>query len=722
MKHFLFLVLCIVAIAGLHAQNIAPNPGFEQWTGGLPDGWFGIKSNIPQSDVVRDSINVHSDFSAVRLVRDIATHKRFTTQSLSVIQGTDYTITFWVRGHGEIRTNIYDERATGSGYGTYNPYIAINSATYTQYTQVVTCDNTSNNAEFIFSVHNTVADLNHLQIDDVSIIGGVANPDITVITPNGGENWSIDNSYSITWNTVDVGTVGINIQLLENEAIVANIASSVTDNGTYVWMIPQTIPIGSNYKMQIATDDGLVSDISDAVFSITDGGTPSGIVINEIMYNPPTSLGSDDNFEYVEIYNPFDIEMNLTNWQFSSAFNYTFTAGALVAAQSYLVIARNPDSLIAHYGITNVIGPFSGAINNTGETIILSDNSGVVIDSVAYSSTGDWPSAANGSGSSLELIAYNLDNNLPSSWQASFILYGTPGGDNSIPGIPTEHTIYEIQYTDATSGESPLMGEAVTTGGIVTAIFNDFFFIQDGTGAWSGIYIDETPSRLAVGDSVLVTGSVAELFNRTTIANVQDVTVVCTDTVPLEELLYSGDVSDEQWEGVLVTLDNAVVTDTLDYGEWQVDDGSGVCLIDDYGSYSYNPTIGEQLLITGVVEYSYGAFKIEPRNDADISIDTANDNNVNIYETGLQSNFPNPFNPETTIEFTLTEPSLTVLTVYNIKGQLVKTLINQRLQSGSHKVNWDGKDNSGQPGSSGIYFFKLKYGGKTSIQKATLLK
>ncbi|MCD4650398.1 MAG: T9SS type A sorting domain-containing protein [Candidatus Cloacimonetes bacterium] len=84
--------------------------------------------------------------------------------------------------------------------------------------------------------------------------------------------------------------------------------------------------------------------------------------------------------------------------------------------------------------------------------------------------------------------------------------------------------------------------------------------------------------------------------------------------------------------------------------------------------------------------------------------------------------YPNPFNPTTTIEFTLTEPTMTELSVFNIKGQLVKTLVNQRLQSGVHKVNWDGKDNSNNPTASGIYFFNLKYNNKTVVQKATLLK
>ncbi|MCD4650292.1 MAG: T9SS type A sorting domain-containing protein [Candidatus Cloacimonetes bacterium] len=98
------------------------------------------------------------------------------------------------------------------------------------------------------------------------------------------------------------------------------------------------------------------------------------------------------------------------------------------------------------------------------------------------------------------------------------------------------------------------------------------------------------------------------------------------------------------------------------------------------------------------------------------------DEDVPISNTDNLTTYPNPFNPETTIEFTLTEPSLTELSVFNIKGQLVKSLVNQCLKSGVHKINWDGKNNSGQSSSSGIYFFKLEHDNETVVQKATLLK
>jgi hypothetical protein len=89
----------------------------------------------------------------------------------------------------------------------------------------------------------------------------------------------------------------------------------------------------------------------------------------------------------------------------------------------------------------------------------------------------------------------------------------------------------------------------------------------------------------------------------------------------------------------------------------------------------------------------------------------------------LLCNYPNPFNPTTTISFSTTENTeSTKLMIYNIKGQKVKTLINQALPAGEHSVNWDGTDDSRKPVSSGIYFYKLKSGKFCETKKCILLK
>jgi len=88
----------------------------------------------------------------------------------------------------------------------------------------------------------------------------------------------------------------------------------------------------------------------------------------------------------------------------------------------------------------------------------------------------------------------------------------------------------------------------------------------------------------------------------------------------------------------------------------------------------------------------------------------------------LKPNFPNPFNPSTTIGFNMPVAGNANLSVYNVKGQLVKTLVNGNVTIGDHKVVWNGTDNSGQSVSSGVYFYRLTTSGNTETRKMMLMK
>ena len=88
----------------------------------------------------------------------------------------------------------------------------------------------------------------------------------------------------------------------------------------------------------------------------------------------------------------------------------------------------------------------------------------------------------------------------------------------------------------------------------------------------------------------------------------------------------------------------------------------------------------------------------------------------------LSSNYPNPFNPETTISFSLPQASDVSLNVYNVKGQLVKTLINEQKELGNHSVIWAGKDNNDRKVASGVYFYRINAGEFTDMKKMILIK
>jgi hypothetical protein len=88
----------------------------------------------------------------------------------------------------------------------------------------------------------------------------------------------------------------------------------------------------------------------------------------------------------------------------------------------------------------------------------------------------------------------------------------------------------------------------------------------------------------------------------------------------------------------------------------------------------------------------------------------------------LSQNFPNPFNPETKLEFTLPKACHVRLDIYDIVGRRVRTLVDEYLVAGYKVVNWNGKDDSENEVPTGVYFYRIKAGEFTQAKKMILLK
>ena len=125
------------------------------------------------------------------------------------------------------------------------------------------------------------------------------------------------------------------------------------------------------------------------------------------------------------------------------------------------------------------------------------------------------------------------------------------------------------------------------------------------------------------------------------------------------------------------------------------------------------------------------AFEVSGTPYADVSIDdfriytrtlTDIDDSIVKYDKVDLNNYPNPFNPETTITFSLPDKQHVRLSVYNIKGQKVASLINSACERGENSIVWKGIDDNGKDQASGVYFSRLEYGNKTEIKKMLLLK
>ena len=311
-------------------------------------------------------------------------------------------------------------------------------------------------------------------------------------------------------------------------------------------------------------------------------------------------------------------------------------------------------------------------------------------------------------------------------------------------------SIEDIQFTDWGSGDSPYDDCEVTITGIITADTAQYnsgygaYAIQSEANPWFGIVFDSwDDTELTRGDEVTITGIVAEFDaewhfkydNNTKIIDVSAVTVNSTGNaitamnVSTADLAHDGDEV-ESYEGCLVTISNVSVSSVNSY-DWSITDDSGVeCLIDDDMATSEANTIldslqvGDQLaFVTGIFNFSFGTYKIQIRDMADLGQLGIDDDFVGITrEFALYPNFPNPFNPETRIRFQLAENSNVKLMIYDVLGRKIRTLVSNRLDAGHHIINWNGLDDKGVDAASGMYIYRIKAGDFIDHRKMLLVR
>jgi len=246
---------------------------------------------------------------------------------------------------------------------------------------------------------------------------------------------------------------------------------------------------------------------------------------------------------------------------------------------------------------------------------------------------------------------------------------------------PVVASISEIQFTGDPQGISPLNFQLVRTHGIVTGIGNSSYFIQDGAGAWNGIYVNYPPQDdLAVGDSITVMATVQEVegldeFWDHTLTQLIAVEHFIRHSsgrpVPEPPWLTAFDVADEQWEGVLVRIASLECLEIPlpTENQWLAANWQGTTKIDDL-LYLTSPTIGSFYTITGIAHYS-AERKILPRSAADI------ESAVGMHETreAAISIFPNPADDHLTLDF----PDLGDRSSYTLVDATGRTVITDRI-------------------------------------------
>ncbi|MFL2564071.1 MAG: endonuclease [Flavobacteriales bacterium] len=213
---------------------------------------------------------------------------------------------------------------------------------------------------------------------------------------------------------------------------------------------------------------------------------------------------------------------------------------------------------------------------------------------------------------------------------------------------PFEGTITSIQDVQGTGDYSPFENQTISTKGVVTAVLGDDFYIQDGEGPRSGIYIYTSPVIPSIGDSVIVTGEVSEFQwedptpeKMTELAYPDQVYILNSNNpIPNPIDITTGGLANEDYEGMLVRVSDVTVTYAdlipfVDYGQWRVDDGSGECYIHNtQEGYEYDPEFGEYISsITGISTYLFGDWKISLRMEDDVDANGVDVTGPSIIET-----------------------------------------------------------------------------------------
>ena len=330
-------------------------------------------------------------------------------------------------------------------------------------------------------------------------------------------------------------------------------------------------------------------------------------------------------------------------------------------------------------------------------------------------------------------------------------------------------TIKDVQYSPFGSGFSGYHNYRVTLSGTVTtdtsgssnrtgSIANRII-MQDGEGPWSGIWLSALFNssgtdvyELALGDNITVSGLVAEDFSFTRMDSITALTINSTGN-PLPEpqivptgnigFLSSGNVAAEQWESVLISFDDVLITDEnadgppSNFGEFLVSDGSGDVRVElqdgnhwyHNGWDGFNPVPGNIQIqdsatidkLNGYLYFSFSFYKLVPRYNSDFE-GYQGTNSVETVpgipeEYSLSQNYPNPFNPSTTILYSIPRSGNVVLKIYNLLGQEVQTLVDQYQPVGNYKVTFDAGSLT-----SGVYFYSIRSDNFIQVKKMMLLK
>ena len=235
-----------------------------------------------------------------------------------------------------------------------------------------------------------------------------------------------------------------------------------------------------------------------ASFSLT-ARPDTSVVFNEIMYHPATN---EPAMEWLELYNQMAVDVDMSGWSLDGDIHYDFGTNFVIHGGAFAVVAISPTNLAAITGLTNILGPFTNRLSNSGGKLQLRNNYGRVVNELDYDTKGDWPVAPDGSGVSLAKIDHSLGSMPAANWTWSAQVGGTPGRENfptNVAALPLSFN--EISATTNADFWLELMNYGSTSLGI-----GGFVIVR--AGATNGEYVLSPGIILPPGGFLTLSNSV----------------------------------------------------------------------------------------------------------------------------------------------------------------------------------------------------------------------
>ena len=357
-----------------------------------------------------------------------------------------------------------------------------------------------------------------LAIDDVSVSFSNQDktpPAISNVTLNSATSLSVKFSEKVTTlSATDTANYKFTPKL--------SISSISYDTATQTATLNFSMAQGKYYSLSInnIVDLALVPNIQTTAFVasklIYNSYKAGKIVISEIFYNDPSS---NDNYEFIELTNSGNTDIELGGIKFTTGITYTFDEYTLNAGSS-ISIAKIKDSCATQFGKT-FLGSFTGSLDNAGERVVLSNSINEVIDSIRYSDSNGWPTQADGQGYSLQLktpyfhadrndksTAWNINTSRSYKFQNSATIWATP---NELP--LSYVAIEEIKQNDANGVNLALNSKVevrATVYGINFESSGLSFLVRDATEGIMTFSLNNFGYSVNEGDSVHLKGKVVQ--------------------------------------------------------------------------------------------------------------------------------------------------------------------------------------------------------------------